>query len=216
MGARGADGAGFQSAAGPASGGKTSFHALRHHLGVARRFNPPPDPRPAETSRWSMEIAPSASSQCFNPPPDPRPAETQLCEGSTEFSDSEMNLFQSAAGPASGGKRRQTASPASCRRVRFQSAAGPASGGNLAERPTRSPCHRNCFNPPPDPRPAETSRATKSARPEARSFNPAAGPASGGNKVDPYWLTTLTSRRPSSRCFNPPPDPRPAETAVQA
>ena len=108
-------------------------------------FNPPPDPRPAETSRTAR--TPSAR-RCFNPPPDPRPAETRLYSSPRHSGF----LFQSAAGPASGGNRRH------CRRSRSARCFNPPPDPRPAETCPKPvlPTPAGSFNPPPDPRPAET------------------------------------------------------------
>ena len=115
--------------------------------------------------------------------------------------------FQSAAGPASGGNDSPLTTGPRCRCRWFQSAAGPASGGNLLVQPE---CIGDGFNPPPDPRPAETGnvieRAGRTARIAAVSIR--------------RRTRVRRKRRPKRHDghagkvgFNPPPDPRPAETS---
>ena len=72
--------------------------------------------------------------------------------------------------------------------------------------PTSSSHVTDRFNPPPDPRPAETPTTTFTVQLLKNGFQSAAGPASGGNRRTGVGSRTLPTR------FNPPPDPRPAET----
>ena len=182
----------FQSAAGPASGGNA---ITRLKTDRAKMFQSAAGPASGGNDTWVLiQIGKVSIRRRTRVRRKPRSGSAQKIQ---QFA------FQSAAGPASGGNiepidyvREQ---------LTFQSAAGPASGGNLD---VVAACFKRCmcFNPPPDPRPAETAtRAAEPPRPRryvsirrrtrvrrkrpsasrARSlrakFQSAAGPASGGN-----------------------------------
>ena len=170
--------------------------------GTRTSFNPPPDPRPAETTA----AEPTFRRRSFNPPPDPRPAETPVPEIAVEPAQI-TGTFQSAAGPASGGNREPPRRCVAVQHLLFQSAAGPASGGNTtfsaAMLETWFPA--DGFNPPPDR--MSGGNVESLGMPPAdgykdHMFQSAAGPASGGKRsvkefAEPSFFAQSADLRPA-------------------